>query len=203
MHRQKVPRDVRIGLEFLAQLHHVRVHRPRIRKRLVSPDGIQDHVARQRTVRVLEEVSQQVILGRRQLQLVAAPRDYAAVQIDFRVREVKDLVRVRRSTAQQRPDPCQQLARAEGLDYVIVGADLEQQYLIHLIAHRAQHDDRRLDLRRSKLLADIHATHAGQAQINQHQVWLQQQGFLESLAAVGDQYRPEALLLEQYANGVA
>ena len=105
--------------------------------------------------------------------------------------------------AQHGADARQQLARAEGLHQVIVGADFEQQHLVDFIAQRAQHDDGRVDMGRAQLFADLHAAHAGQAQIHQHQVGLEQQRFLVAGPAIRHQDGAETLLLQHDADGVA
>jgi hypothetical protein len=61
----------------LTQFHHVRIDRARIRKRFISPYRIENHVVGERSIRVLQEVREQVVLGRRELQPSprASPRD--------------------------------------------------------------------------------------------------------------------------------
>src|SRR5207248_3697158 len=55
-----------------------------------------------------------------------------------------DRVRVGGRAAQHRPDPGEQLARVERLREVIVGAELETDDLVRVVAAGGHHDDRRL-----------------------------------------------------------
>src|SRR5579862_9838756 len=65
MHGQKVPRNCGFRFQLLAQPYHVSVHGARMRERIVAPYRIQNHLARQGAVRVLEEISEQIVLGAR------------------------------------------------------------------------------------------------------------------------------------------
>ena len=66
-----------------------------------------------------------------------------------------------------RADPGDQLAEAERFGDVVIGAELEAQDPIELLAPRRQHDDRS---RRSlpQLATDVAAVHVGQAEVQQH-----------------------------------
>src|SRR6185437_3232873 len=56
VHRQKETRLFRLGLEFLAQAHDVRVHRPRGGVALITPHVLQQAVARYGLARVGEKI---------------------------------------------------------------------------------------------------------------------------------------------------
>ena len=74
-----------------------------------------------------------------------------------------------------------QLAGAERLHYVVVGADLEPNDAVGLLPARAQHDDR--DLRAApQLPADVVARSVGQPDVEQHQLGAE---LLCQLEAVG------------------
>ena len=71
--------------------------------------------------------------------------------------------------AQDRADPCDELARAERLGQVVVGAELEPEELVQLVVARRQHHDR--DRRVAPQLAgDVEAVEAGQAEVEDDQV---------------------------------
>ena len=78
-------RRVGVALQLLAQFDHVRVHSAGVRKGIVAPDGIQNHVARERAIRVLQEVDQQAVFGRREFDLFALALDDAAFEVNFDV----------------------------------------------------------------------------------------------------------------------
>ena len=69
--------------------------------------------------------------------------------------------------AEQRADPQDQLAHAERLDHVVVGADLEADHAIDLLALRRAHDHR--DVAGALVLAQL-AADLGARQIGQHQI---------------------------------
>src|ERR1019366_1898044 len=203
VHGEKMTRRVAVRLQFLPQLHHVRVHRPRIRKKLVSPNRIQNHVARQRTVRIVHEIGQQIVFRRRQLEIFALALHDAAFKVHFDLGEVDHLARVAAGAAQHGANACHQLARAKRLHHVIVGADFQQQHLIDFIAQCAQHDYRRGHPRRPQLLADLGAAHPRQAQIHQHQVGLQGKRDLEAFTTVASLHRAKSILFQHHPDRVA
>ena len=63
MHGQEMLGATGVALQFLPQPHHVRIHGARVGKRFVTPHGIQNHIARERAVGILQEVGEQVVLG--------------------------------------------------------------------------------------------------------------------------------------------
>ena len=80
------------------------------------------------------------------------------------------------------PDAGGQLAHAERLGDVVVGAELEAQDAVELVAARRQHDDG--DLRAGLHLAeDVAAVDVGQAEVEQHDVGRLGDGQLHGTAA--------------------
>ena len=73
------------------------------------------------------------------------------------------------SAAQHRADARQQLARAEGLGEVVIGAELESHHPVGFLAHAGEDDHRDLRLG-AQLAQQLHAVLAAQTQIEQHQV---------------------------------
>ena len=74
-----------------------------------------------------------------------------------------------RGTPQQRPDPRVQLAHAEGLRHVVIGAALEGGDLVLLLRPGGEDEDRRRRLA-SQPPDDGHAVEIGQAKVEEHQV---------------------------------
>ena len=75
------------------------------------------------------------------------------------------------AAAQHRPDPRDHLAGAEGLDHVVVGAQLEADDAVHLGAARGQHHDRHVGAP-AQLAADVAAVAVGEAEVENDQVGL-------------------------------
>ena len=88
-------------------------------------------------------------------------------------------------------------------DRIVVGADFEQQHLVHFVPHRAQHDDGRGHAGRAQLFADLRTVHAGKPQVHQDEVGLRRHGLLEAAATVAAQNRAETFLLQHDPYGVA
>src|SRR5690606_31160089 len=88
--------------------------------------------------------------------------------------------------AQSRLDPCDKFTRAEGLGDVVVGSHAEPEHNVAFLTLGGDHDDR--DAGGSWIpangRAEFHAVHAGQHQVEQHQVRLLAPYQCESLAAV-------------------
>ena len=71
--------------------------------------------------------------------------------------------------AAHRPDAGHQLAEAERLHHVVVGAELEAEHPVELVGPGGQHDDRHVR-RRAQCPADVVPVHVGQAEVEQHEV---------------------------------
>ena len=71
--------------------------------------------------------------------------------------------------SQHRPHPTHQLARAEGLDHIIIRAHLEAQHPIHLLAPRREHDDGHIATH-PQPASDLQSIHARQHQVQHHQI---------------------------------
>ena len=119
-------------------------------------------------------VVEQPVLDRRQLHLGAADGDVAAHEIDLELADLEGggiLVRGAGGVAQRHAHARQQLAGAERLGHVVVGAGVERGDLVALLAARRQHDDRH----RAPLAQppdDLQAVHVGQAEVEDHDVGL-------------------------------
>ncbi len=79
---------------------------------------------------------------------------------------------VRAAAAQQRAHSRHQLAHAERLRQVVVGAAVEAEYLVGLVAPRREHQDRRLGIARlaANGAAQRHAVEPGQHQVENQQI---------------------------------
>ena len=72
--------------------------------------------------------------------------------------------------AQQRLDPAHQLAQAERLGQVVVGAELEADDLVDLVVARRQDQDRHLGAGGADAAQHLEAVDAGQADVEDHEV---------------------------------
>ena len=103
--------------------------------------------------------------------------------------------RTRTRPSQKSLHACHQLAHAEGLAQVIVGARLEADEAVHFLDPRRHHDDRQV-AEAAHFLADLHAIAAGQHQVEHDQVGMIGLHPRHGVEAVRDALRFEARRLE-------
>ncbi len=97
---------------------------------------------------------------------------------------------------QTHADTGDQLAQRKRLRDVVVGADLEPQDPVDLLAFGGQHDDGRLDPLLPELAADVEATHAGQHDVQQDQVRVLFDGEVDRRVAAAGRDDAVPLLLQ-------
>src|SRR5947199_297329 len=111
-----------------------------------SPDVTKQLRVGDDLARVPNERRQELVLDRRQAHLPVAHEHLPTQEIQPELpdleRRVVALVRGARGVAERDPDPCEELARAEGLADVVVGAHVEGRHLVALLTARGQDDDR-------------------------------------------------------------
>ena len=150
--------------QLLAEAPDVHVDRPGAAGVLVAPHVGQQQVAREHAAAMLDEVLKQQELLRRQLHVLAVHLDGVPIGVDGQrpVAQRRRPAGCALDPAEQRGDAGGQLARAERLGDVVVGAQLESRDPLGLFAPRREHDDR--DQRRRRIaaqrLADEEAVHA-------------------------------------------
>ena len=134
---------------------------------------------------VPDQRRQQAIFVGREMHFVASAHDAPRRQVDLHVTETKHGVGrslVARRTTQRDADARQELADAEGLGQVVVGARVERLDLFLLVAACGQDDDRpRIPL--AQPCRHFHAVDVGQAQIEDDQIGLSRRCFDESVAS--------------------
>jgi hypothetical protein len=101
-----------------------------------------------------------------------------------------------RGAAQLRLDARQQLAQAERLDHIVVGAALETGHFIRFLAARREHDDRLAHAVGAQLAAQRQAVAAGQHEIQHDEIRIALQGRRTALRHVGGAQDAIALDLE-------
>ena len=152
-----------------ADVHVERLHRP---EPLRVPHFLEDALALDDRARVLHQQLEQLELLAAQLEDVAVQRHLALGRIEAELSDLDRLVLGRRGrvgAAQHRSDACDHLAGAERLDHVVVGAQLEADDPVRLLAAGGEHDDRNLG-GPAELAADVEARPVGQHHVEEHQV---------------------------------
>ncbi len=195
--------------DLLAQPPHVHVDGPRAAGVAVAPDIREQEVPREHAPAVLHQVlEQQEFLGGQPHRLAAVGDDVAlAVEFDGPVdhRGAPGLRPALRAP-QQGADPGHELARAERLRDVVVGAELEAHDPVGLLGAGGQHDDgQRARLGRpAEGAADLQAVDAGQHEVEDDEVRHAGADEGEGLAAVaervGDVAGPRQVALEQFGD---
>ena len=111
-----------------------------------------------------------------------------AVEVDSRLpkRQHRARGRSRLAPPQHRFDSGHKFADAHRLGDVVVGAQLQAQDFVHLLAPRREHDDGRGRPLGAQPTAHFVPIHRGQHHIEQNQVWPPSQGPLQSRRAIGD-----------------
>jgi hypothetical protein len=132
-------------LELLAQMADVHVDRAGVAVRAVAPDRPQELLATERPARRGHERGQQLVLGERQADGLAADDDAAIARAQDDVADARPAAPIPRSgagPAQHGADAAAQLGEAQGLDDVVVGASLQTRDDVALRPQGGEHDDR-------------------------------------------------------------
>ncbi|MNK99550.1 hypothetical protein D3C87_1199520 [compost metagenome] len=140
---------------------------------------------------------EQIKLGAGQFDAIVVQPGFAQGVVDHQRAELQTPLffrdRLRGFTAsQQRLDPRQQQARTHRLAYVIVGAQVEAEDLVGVVAARGEHQDRAV-IAVTDLAANAQAVFTGQHQVEDHQVRL----FLDDARR-----RQGAIALDRHAQAI-
>ncbi len=164
----------RARAELLSQPLHVRVDRARRDVAVDLPDVAEERRARLHAVAAVAERHEQLELERRQVhRLLVHPRA-VGVAVDLQAPEPERRRRraLRRLPPEDRLDAEQELANAERLDDVVVGAELEAHDPVDLLPLRRHHDDG--DVQRGLIalerLADLEAGDVREHQVEEEHV---------------------------------
>ena len=151
----------------------MRIHRPRIQTRLISPHLTQKRLARLNRPRPPRQQIQQAILGRRQHQLLLPYRRRHAAAVQF------NAPRLHRSrfrdplillTSRHRPHSQKQLPRTKRLRHVIVRPHLQTPdlVLVRRLGRQHQNGNARGGRIPSQSPTHLHPTHLWHHQIQNH-----------------------------------
>ncbi len=133
---------------------------------------IHDLVSRQHATGALRQHHQQLELMAGQVARLTVEPGNTSTDVDLQPAETQNFVarRLRRGTAQQRLDACQQLARLERFGQVVVGTELQTDDSVQRLAARCQHQQGHAAgaLIGAQLAAQVETIAIGQHQIEQH-----------------------------------
>ena len=109
---------------------------------------------------------------------------------------------LRAGAAQQGAHARQQLARAEGLGQVVVGAELQPHHAVGLFGAAGEHQDRQRRVLSRRRARDLHAVLAGQLEVEHEQVdGVARQGRVE-LAPAGQRRHAQVVLGQIFGSAV-
>ena len=167
-------------------------------------------LAGERLARVLREHADQRVLARREVRDPARDGERARREVEAMPAERDDAGLVGRARsgpqrvpAQHRMDARDQLARIERLAEVVVGAHLEADDPVDVLALRRQHDDRDVFAGAAQPPADREPVLAGQHQVEHDEARRVALQPLVELARVGNRAHLEALAREVAVEEVA
>jgi hypothetical protein len=121
--------------------------------------------------------------------------------IDDEVADLQAHRPLRGSAAHQRAQPGQQLAEVEGLDQVVVGADVEAADAVVQLSARGEHEDRRPAVALAQHAADLEAVAVGQHHVQDDAVVVPHGCLRQRAVAVADHVDGVALVAQPTADG--
>src|SRR5690242_1656656 len=160
----------RVVLDLFPEPSHVDGHGRLVTER-PAPDVLEEFGAAEDPAGVTHEEHEQIELPYGQRDVPLAQPDDAAGDVHGEVAVDQRLGRRRggrpgwRRPAQHGTDPQYELARRERLGHVVVGADLEPEYAVGLLAERGQHHHRQRRVECAHAPAHLKAVDARQHQV--------------------------------------
>ena len=148
------------------------MHLDRVAGDLLAPavEPLLELAARERQARAVEQRFQQRELARRDRDRPAAVRDLAGGGIE-RERAVRDLrLGAAGVAAEHGADARRELLQAEGLDQVVVGAEIEALHPVGDRVARGEDEHRDAVLAPAQAVEDLEPVLAGQAEVEEHEV---------------------------------
>src|SRR3954454_12843327 len=208
-HRVDVARRGRVVAELLAQAADVDVECLRRAEPVDVPDLVDEPLAGDDRAGAAHEQREQVELLAGRLDRRAGPRHGPRGRVEADVADLDRRVLVGRrgrrggrgGAAQDGADAGGDLAGAERLDDVVVGAELEPDHSVGLLAAGGQHDDRHLRLA-PDLAADVVAGPVGEHEVEQDEVGADGRRLLESGGGGAGDLEMEALAREGLGEGL-
>jgi len=103
---------------------------------------------------------------------------------------------LRLASSEHRAEPSQELAGAEGLGDVVVGANLQPHHAVRLVSPRGEHEDRNAALA-ADATDDFQAVDAGHHDVEEHGIECPDAQQLEPLQAIRGADHRDAVLLQE------
>src|SRR4051794_10388149 len=205
-HRVDVARRGRVVAELLAQAADVDVECLRRAEPVDVPDLVDEPLPCDDGAGAAHEQREQVELLAGRLDRCAGPRHGPRGRVEADVADLDRRVLVGRrgrrgGATQHGADAGRDLAGAERLDDVVVGAELEPDHAVGLLAAGGQHDDRHLRLA-PDLAADVVARAVGEHEVEQDEVGADGRRLLESGGGGAGDLEMEALAREGLGEGL-
>src|SRR4051794_28308391 len=208
-HRVDVARRGRAAAELLAQAADVDVECLRRAEPVDVPDLVDEPLPCDDGAGAAHEQREQVELLAGRLDRRAGPCHGPRGRVEADVADLDRRVLVgcrgrgggRGGAAQHGADAGRDLAGAERLDDVVVGAELEPDHAVGLLAAGGQHDDRHLRLA-PDLAADVVARAVGEHEVEQDEVGADGRRLLESGGGGAGDLEMEALAREGLGEGL-
>src|SRR5262249_31770069 len=159
-----------VALDVLPEPPHVDVHGARLDVRLASPHEVEELEPLVDAVRMADEELGELELAQREGGLHAVDEDLIGVEVEPQAAALERVVRWRYvlgiGAAEHGADARDELARAERLRHVVVGADLEAEHAIDLGGLCGEHDHgQRAAGRGAETPADLEAVHSREHQV--------------------------------------
>src|SRR6476619_3978282 len=127
--------------ELTPELANVDVDGAGVARECVTPDSLEELVARKHQPAVVEQLPQEIELLGSELDLGVSDLDLTAAGVDVEVAMLKRralaFLAVGPGAAQDRLHACDELARVERLRHVVVGSDFEPDDLVHVLIARS------------------------------------------------------------------
>ena len=161
----------------------------------ISPHLFEQHISSKHLPRFARQRHQQVELQRGQRDLLAVAGHLVGGHVDLDVADRQHLGGLVLVAAQPGAHPGHQFLGLERLHHVVVGAGLQAEHHVDGVGLGGQHHDRHTGVR-AQHPADVDAVHAGQHQVEQHQVGPQFAHRGQRLRAVGDHRGVETLVAQ-------
>ena len=192
-------RSCRVVAELAAQGADVDIKRLRRAEPVDVPDASHEVLASNDNPRVRSELDEQVELLSGEIQARALEDRESGGDVDLQIAELDRLsggALGSTGATQDGTDARDDLARAERLDDVVVGSQLQAENPVHLGAAGGEHDDRHLGAP-AQLATDVAAVAVGQGEVEQDEVGLDPLGFSQRLRRGGRDDRLEAVALQR------
>jgi hypothetical protein len=137
--------------------------------RIKSPDLVEQCLASEHALRILNEEFQKLKLASGQDNRNPIPSNGHSLEVNFATREsINGRWRGLPPSPDSRLNARCKLTRAKGLGHIIIGTQLEKQYLIGNIRDCAKDDDRYFARMALEPLAELTTRDSGKDQVQQH-----------------------------------